>query len=217
MSLILDALRKSERERQRGKAPDLFSQNYTSNKSSSRLPAAIVVTALLAIIVVGLWWREHRSNNAISEAAAESTVEAADPVPASSPYLALIPAPEPERQPANNSLAPIVPAQPSPILEAPVVATISEPDQQSQAKPTQTPSPTSIRMLETLSLSQRRQLPELRISLHVFADDPESRFVVIDGQRLREGDRFGNDLLIESIHSEGVILLWRDMRLRVAR
>lgn len=56
-----------------------------------------------------------------------------------------------------------------------------------------------------LSSSQRERLPELKLSLHMWNEDPARRFAVIDGQRRVEGDRLG-DATITAIDRDGVLL-----------
>ena len=56
-----------------------------------------------------------------------------------------------------------------------------------------------------LSSSQRERLPELKLSLHMWNEDPARRFAVIDGQRRVEGDRLG-DATIVAIDRDGVLL-----------
>ncbi|GHD64553.1 hypothetical protein GCM10007164_00390 [Luteimonas padinae] len=56
-----------------------------------------------------------------------------------------------------------------------------------------------------LSSSQRERLPELKLSLHMWNEDPARRFAVIDGQRRVEGDRLG-DAAITAIDRDGVLL-----------
>ncbi len=56
-----------------------------------------------------------------------------------------------------------------------------------------------------LSSSQRERLPGLKLSLHMWNEDPARRFAVIDGQRRVEGDRLG-DATITAIDRDGVLL-----------
>ncbi|WP_420426487.1 general secretion pathway protein GspB [Algiphilus sp.] len=56
-------------------------------------------------------------------------------------------------------------------------------------------------------------MPAIRIDVHVYNDNPERRFVRIDGRRRAEGDRLDNGAVIEAITREGLVLRWRGMRL----
>ncbi|HEX4676829.1 MAG TPA: general secretion pathway protein GspB [Steroidobacteraceae bacterium] len=49
-------------------------------------------------------------------------------------------------------------------------------------------------------------LPELRLDLHVFAAKPQERFVMINMQKLHEGDNLREGVHVESITPEGAVL-----------
>jgi general secretion pathway protein B len=68
--------------------------------------------------------------------------------------------------------------------------------------------------LSDLSAEQRRQLPPLKLSMHLWNQDPSRRLVIIDGARLAEGDRLG-DAVIDQINTDSVVLDWNGRRLRL--
>lgn len=72
------------------------------------------------------------------------------------------------------------------------------------------------RPLAALDAASRAALPPLRLSMHVWSEQPAQRFALIDGQRLGEGARLG-EVTIETIERDAVILSWRGERLRLAR
>ena len=69
--------------------------------------------------------------------------------------------------------------------------------------------------LSDLGAEERQQLPALKLSMHMWNDTPAQRFVILDGQRLGEGDRIG-DAVVEQITRDGAILNWNGRRLRVS-
>ena len=69
--------------------------------------------------------------------------------------------------------------------------------------------------LSDLGAEERKQLPTLKLSMHMWNDTPAQRFVILDGQRLGEGDRIG-DAVVEQITRDGAILDWNGRRLRVS-
>ena len=69
--------------------------------------------------------------------------------------------------------------------------------------------------LSDLGAEERKQLPTLKLSMHMWNDTPAQRFVILDGQRLGEGDRIG-DAVVEQITRDGAILAWNGRRLRVS-
>jgi len=60
--------------------------------------------------------------------------------------------------------------------------------------------------------AMREGLPDLRISVLVFAEQPENRFVLLNGERLREGEEMPNGLLLEEVRRDRAIFIYRDYR-----
>jgi general secretion pathway protein B len=58
----------------------------------------------------------------------------------------------------------------------------------------------------------RDGLPDLRISVLVYAELPENRFVLMNGERLREGQELPNGLLLEEIRRDRAIFNYRNYR-----
>jgi general secretion pathway protein B len=55
----------------------------------------------------------------------------------------------------------------------------------------------------------RANVPETKFSVLVYADNPADRFVLINGQRLVEGDEAGSGLVVKEIRRDGVIFSYR--------
>ena len=68
--------------------------------------------------------------------------------------------------------------------------------------------------LGELDADTRNALPPLRLSMHLWNEDPGRRFVIIDGQRLVEGDRVGEAAVVR-IERDGVLLEWNGRGIRV--
>lgn len=60
-------------------------------------------------------------------------------------------------------------------------------------------------------------LPALHLDLHVFADHPQDRFVMINMQRLGEGDSLTNGVQVEAIRPDGVVLSYHGTRFLLPR
>lgn len=63
-----------------------------------------------------------------------------------------------------------------------------------------------------LPLSIRRSLPELRLSIHVFAVEEDQRFVLVNGERFVTGDMILNNVHLVEIRREGAVVDFRDYR-----
>jgi general secretion pathway protein B len=68
--------------------------------------------------------------------------------------------------------------------------------------------------LADLAPADRKALPPLKLSMHMWNDDASQRFVILDGNRLGEGDRIG-DAIVTSITRDGVLLDWNGRTLKV--
>lgn len=57
-----------------------------------------------------------------------------------------------------------------------------------------------------LPYATRKDLPDLHLTMHVYADDPAERFVVIGGERHTEGDDLGDNVILREIRPDGLVL-----------
>jgi general secretion pathway protein B len=58
----------------------------------------------------------------------------------------------------------------------------------------------------------RDTLPELRITVLVYAERPEDRFLLLGGQRLREKDEYQEGVVLDEIRRDGAVFLYRNYR-----
>jgi general secretion pathway protein B len=214
MSFILDALKKSESERQRQAGPALMEVRIAPPRH--RLPLwAMLVGALLLLNIVVL-------------AAVLVFRERSLPVAAPATAAAVTPLPVPATVPAATASAiPPLPAAPAPALQVPpeTAAPLStNPADYVPALPAGTVRLPTRETPEDATLPTRddmvaagQQLPEVRLSLHVFDSTPANRYVLINSSRLREGDSMPDGLKLERITESGVVLAWRGQRFRLQR
>lgn len=97
----------------------------------------------------------------------------------------------------NRHTAP--PPQPAPEHDKPAVKTVP-------AAATATIAGNGAPPYYKLPYAVRKALPALKLSMHVYAHDPESRFVILNDTRMIEGDKTSDDLTLEKIVPGGVIL-----------
>ena len=251
MSLILEALRKSEAERRRGEAPDLRVELPPVAVSRRRaLPAWTLIAGAVLVLLLALaaLWRGGSGTGAgtgadtdaaeVSEASASSgdgvVAAPGESFPAGP---AVIPdtgaeAGNGDAFPHVDRITPTASAEPpAPILRtAPDPATAPPPATPLAGAPAAPPGPagpaagtaprpespaaTSVPRITELSASQRQRLPAMKLSMHMWNEDPARRFVVIDGQRRTEGDRSG-EATISAIDRDGVLLDLDERQVRV--
>lgn len=81
MSIILDALRKSERERRLGQIPTLDSA-AAPPAAPRRVATAVFVVTMVALLAGGTyWWTQHRPMTAIATAPTAPGISRESPVP----------------------------------------------------------------------------------------------------------------------------------------
>lgn len=80
----------------------------------------------------------------------------------------------------------------------------------------QSPEPDPISYWE-LPDAVREQVPEIKFSVLVFADIPADRFVLMNGQRLGEGDSYQEGLVVKEIRRDGVVFSYRLYQFLVRR
>ena len=215
MSLILEALRKSEAERRRAVVPDLLAEPAVAAPVAATTPERWPwIAGGLAIAALLVWFAmRDRGPAPIS---VMPVVDA--PVVQQPASAAATPADTQRAAPALRRpivVAPPAPAKPAPIAEAPAPAPALPP--RLEPKPAPAPPPVALDMTERVSdlgSEDRKQLPPLKLSMHMWNDVAAQRFVIIDGTRLRVGDRLGA-LVVADILPDGVLLDWNGRPLKL--
>jgi general secretion pathway protein B len=269
MSLILEALRKSEAERRRGQAPDLRTELPPVAPPRARALPRWGWLALAVAILALAWLLLARPGAMRPDEPFPTPADTQAPgIPQDMAGGSATPGPiEPARPtiPIARDAAPVPPAAPvliapdagirarenpgAPGQRAPSAASAAKaadiagepaassatadgalvdstppasPPPPAPSQPTQATAPTAPTTpderplaLSDLSPDERRQLPPLKLSMHMWSEDPARRFVILDGQRLAEGDRAG-PAVVDAIRSDDVLLAWNGMRLRLS-
>lgn len=195
MSYILDALRKSEEARRRQLGPDLSLADAApaaERRGSSKTLTLLALALLVNGGVLGLW-----------------LLRSGDPE--------TTPAALPARPGAESSGASTIPSAPPAAAPGPA-ATATLPPQPSASSITTAPGPAPaaadsesgwrrqpVQRISDLAPGSRSRLPDLAISTHIYAEEPEYREVSINGRRYQEGDSVAGLPLLE-ITTAGVLL-----------
>jgi general secretion pathway protein B len=198
MSFILDALKKSENERQQQSGAE-FATVPTSAAEPRPLRWIWVLGVLLAInlaVLIGVLLRTSTKPppaivTAIAAPATRPTLAGTESAPTGAAFAEQVAIAE------RNQLA----SEALPIATAAAVT----------AAPTAAPvrvnrSTPRVPTIDELLLDGSIQLPELRIDLHVFSDVPADRFVFINSVKHRERSKLAEGPVVEEITRDGVIL-----------
>ena len=268
MSILLEALKKSESQRQLGTTPGIHSpvEPPPTDQDSGKQWIPLSLLALSAVAIAWFGWHQYRepppqmvsvqqASSAASDAVQTSVPEGESREPMRTPVesfreegkepetgakMAAVESPETDTRKQNLSRsfseyeAPSDQPGPdnkpagSPPADERTTASVTpaNPPSQSASKtvnrvpPRTKPAPAEQHTSEPISFWEipqalRDGMPEIRITVLVFAQTPEDRFVLINGQRLKEKEEVAPGVLIDEIRRDGVVFSYRKYRFLV--
>ncbi len=221
MSFILDALKKSENERQRTIGPSLADAPVRTSQSERPWWALAVAGLLIGNLAVLFFvlLRDDKAPAATAPAAAPvTTTAAASPVP----YTRAPPASRPSIDPSVRSLAEEAGAssqvyEDSDFVDGAGAAPIEPPAVAPLAvRPT---AETHGDMLPSASslIASGTSLPDMRLDIHVYSNNPAERFVFVNMRKYTEGQATTEGPTVERITPEGAVLNQRGLRFVLPR
>ena len=240
MSFILDALKKSDAERQRNTGPTLAEtpRRYGPPRRPWWVFALGGLLLINLIIFSVVLLRSPRLSTAAAPAPGAEIAKAPAPVAAA---------------PVNSAPPPAAPPAPNPVAAAPAEpprsladeAAISPPTEAEQAAfqenlaaasavPNRAPivrpsaasgaaqstggaNQESLPTINDLTGRAASGLPELHLDLHVYATSAQSRFVSINGHKYTEGQKLNEGPTLERITRDGVVLNHQGLRFILPR
>jgi len=230
MSFILEALRKSEQERQRHQSPGMADLQARSRSVNRRywLPLVIFLVGLNIGLLLFLWINgaPPKAPAAAAPAAVETPATAAAPTPQpqvnaaaepiapvanSAPALA---APADTAQPAaaGRELASELVARPAPAVAGPAMASAT-----GDIAPPRGSEFDTLPTLTELTLAGSIELAPLHIDMHVYSPQPAERFVSINMRKYHEGDDLREGPVLKTITEDGVVLNYQGRSFLVTR
>jgi general secretion pathway protein B len=238
MSFILDALKKSESDRQRQSGPALFEVKVAPPRS--RLPLwAVAIGLLLTVNLAIVAWMVLRRPAPHADSALSAT--AAAPVAAAlPPPQAALPATLPQVLPAVATAAAAPPGTAPATATTPAVAPASAPaassgdgesaedlapaaDAPAAAPPValsthvRRGTADGVPLYQDWAATPGTHVPQLRLDLHVYAARPEERFAMINMKKVHEGDVLPEGVHVEAITPEGAVLSYNGSRFLLPR
>jgi general secretion pathway protein B len=191
MSYILDALRRAQAERERAQLPGLDAGTPLAGPAplTRRRAGLLGMGAGLALIAVGL-------------AAGLLLRTDPQPPPGAAPGASPLP-----RQ-TQAALPAVAAASAPPGLAPPAMVVVTAPP------PAVGVSVRAVTLAQ-LGADLRRELPPLAMGGAIWSDNVASRFLIVNGQVLREGDTAAPGVVLERIGPKAAFLRWRDWRIEV--
>jgi general secretion pathway protein B len=219
MSFILDALRKSENARLRQEHPAMFDARAVASRRA--FPIWGVALGLLLgvnlLVVLTVLLRNERA-----AAVADAPLPVSAPAPAAAPPIGTVATPM-DAAPAatRTSAAPPAAARTASVSRstATTPARTAPSVIETDTVPTATSAPIDLQQPSRTRddlLAAGDAIPEAALSLHVYDPDASKRFILLNGQRLREGEMAGNGLRVRSIVPDGAVLDHRGATFKVS-
>jgi len=216
MSYILEALKKSQHERELGKVPTVETHQLAT-EARHGVPMRWVYTAVamatIAVLVALYGVYERR--------AAGPLEASGDALPRFSEMRAP-PQPQPSTaalaRPGSPGPAPAVvqlSASPLPleslganVAASPGSAPVPSPDL--AAVPSRGPETDSAPLLSELPVRFQESVPDMTLDVHVYVEKPAKRFVLINERRYRQGEHTAEGAIVQAIVPDGVVLRYED-------
>ncbi len=207
MSLILEALKRSENER-RKQAESVTDTLYVQVRPRHRSRWPVVLVALLLMnlgILLFLWWRGPGAPPETAGTPSPAAIIAAAREHDAPPTTATTGEPTPHV--ARRVLRPLAQELGNARVVTPSLPpTTPPPEERLAATPPAIP-PRSTRPLDEIDTATLQRLQQYEINIIVYSDDPARRYALIDMKKLREGDRLpGSTLRIEEIAPGALII-----------
>jgi general secretion pathway protein B len=214
VSFILDALRKSEHERQRSASPGLSQVPLATPPPQMPRWALGVIGLLVAAVLVlgGAWWQSTRvpADTAQSPPAptAERSVQLPPPPPRSSAPQQAAPARLPAPDESSLLSAAAASSTGAPSTDAPSAGGGNVVVRELSVPPRLTNLPDDLVALPSVAMlaAEGVAVPPLHLELHAYSAQPRDRFVFINGRKYFEGDRLVEGPMLVAIEPTGAVL-----------
>lgn len=217
MSYILEALKKSEQERNPDRVPDLSTHHEQIVVDTKKpFPWLWLVIALVGLNLFVVYWLffqqpvqqttqpvmvDQKPTEQVTQA--ETVVETPSVIEESNPSTTVVTEQQSETPTVTESISQPVAAEPI-VTEAPVPQPVQQPVQSPRVL-----GFNELPHVSELSLSIQNQLPGMAFSTHIYVEDGGS-FVIINNKNLSDGMSMGEGLVLERIVREGVIMSFRN-------
>ena len=235
MSFILDALKKSEIERQRQSVPGLMEAGIA--RPRRRLPVwAVALAVLLGVNLMVLSFVLLRNGAPASvvhtagpAAASRGGDGGAPPSVSTGAFSPLSPTPDYAPEIPVDEAARVVPPRPEAAKtlrrrDPRLTGADSSPQPYATVKPDPAlretraaPDDEVLPTINELSTTGAQALPELHLDVHVYGTRAADRFVYVNNRKYHEGNTLQEGPTVENIRRDGVVLSYQGMRFLLPR
>ncbi len=237
MSYILDALKKLEKERKKGNVPGILTVRELKVKEKKKLTIwpYLLIAALFLNASLFIWWISwekgktkviHKENSGLSAKSDIGSVIEKIEDKKSEP----LPVKKEKKSDGFNSESvfskynleegtAFTKAKPKKLFAT--STNVEDKGSTDVINPSNEdvislPIKDKIYNLEELPLQIKQKLPDLKVTISLYSDDPTSRVAQINNVMLREGQYLAEGLKLEEITPKDIILNYRNYRFRVS-
>ena len=227
MSYILEALKKSQAERQLGELPSIHAPQVqlhdgAASASARRTPVWLALGGVgVAVAAALLLWQPWQADAAAPAAAAVVPAVLAQavpaPLPVTAPPAAVAPAPVAASVPPAATAAPVHHARPvaEPKQETPGQAVSPPVAAPAPAVPPTPAAEESVPGMRDLPEPIQRQIPAIAIGGYIYSKNPADRLLLIDKVLRHEGEELAPGLVLEKSQPKAAIFSFKGYRYRV--
>lgn len=227
MSYILEALKKSQAERQLGELPSIHAPQVqlhdgAASASARRTPVWLALGGVtVAVAAALLLWQPWQADAAAPAAAAVVPAVLAQavpaPLPVAAPPAAVAPAPVAAFVPPAATAAPVHHARPvaEPKQETPGQAVSPPVAAPAPAVPPTPAAEESVPGMRDLPEPIQRQIPAIAIGGYIYSKNPADRLLLIDKVLRHEGEELAPGLVLEKLQPKAAIFSFKGYRYRV--
>jgi len=232
LSILLEALRKSEQNQHAHEAPTIHTDDQSGKASEPFQTLPLALLLVVALFAVG-WFVWHQYQLPVGAYQPPVTLPADRARTVATPAVTAdvgaeklaqaAAATTPVDKSAGQQRTPVESFRPEPekSVEKPKPPTANRKAASDKPKAaaqdrqrSNEPAPISYWELPD---AIRADVPEIKFSVLVFAKNPADRFVLINGQRLGEGDSPQSGLVVKEIRRDGVVFSYRLYQFLVER
>ena len=206
MSYILDALKKSDQERQQGTSPSLYSKHgstppgidfspFKRHRAFWLIPGGV----LFFLAGLGIFFFQYQGHLDESDSLKVSDTPAFSDERPTPPPRVLVKEKIQIQQPIQQPIPQPTVTNPSAL---PIVAEREAPQ-------------TSLPFLKDLSAKLQAEIPTLKFAGHTYSENPYQRMIIINSKILREGDMIDRNTRLAEINWEGVTIEFNGTRFQV--
>ena len=235
MSYILEALKKSDQEHFLGSVPDLATPHEVKPAQPRSYRWLWVVVTLLSVNAVLVVMLLKDKDAELAEVPVAAQVQ----VPLE-PQAALIndqvvqPIQETSETRISDAPTPgkTAPPRNEPILATGGVVILPEPAYMQNSKPSILPEEELDMQVDGMITAEdhsqlqswfelpqefRNKLDLPRLDVHVYTQEPQGRFILVNLKKYREGERLASGLVLEEILPDGMVMSYQGKRFRVEK